>query len=186
MKAGLILFLLIIGGIIFFALKMNVAKIRLKDGNLTIYNKKCKKEIFVKVLSKETDMVDEIDIKRYILKLSNGDEIVYEIINLPATRAFNKSYEEILEKIFNMKLSKKFSTDGFVLFKGDFDIALFYKADSELILLYPANNLENILLACYKDNRPQELKKDIEKIRYHKSRWDISLIILDNIINKDI
>ncbi len=186
MKAGLIFFLLVVVLIVVFTMRLNIAKVSLKDNRLVFYNKKCKNAIDVNVIKKESDLVDELDIDRYYLKLPNGDEVIYEVVDLPPARAFDKPYIEILEGIFDMKFKKVFESDGFVLYRGDFDVALFYKAKNELVLIYPADNLKDVLIECFKNNKAVPLPKEVKKVPFKKSRWDIKLIILDNIINKDI
>ncbi|NPA64169.1 MAG: hypothetical protein GXO16_04260 [Epsilonproteobacteria bacterium] len=184
MKAGLLFFLVVVGVIVVLALLSDPARVELKDGKLRFFNKKCEYGVEVQIVKEERDSVAELWIERKILRLPNGDSIVYETASLPPKYAFEKPYDHIVEEIFSMKVRELFSTDGFVLYQGEFAVALFYKTRSDLVLLYPADDLKEALIACFTKGEKRPLQKFALPIR--KSRWDIKQIIFGELINKDI
>ena len=185
MKLGTIFFLVAVALLIYFILKSDPARVMLNEDGLKFYTKECEYVIPVEQKGKEREMVEEIEIERILLELPNDDLIYYETVSLPPKYAFDKPYEHIIEEIFKSRFKELFSKDGFVYYQGeDFDVALFYKTKHELVLIYPANDLRDVLMGCFVAGRQDGLKKF--GIEPKKSQWSPKLIIIDNIINKDI
>ncbi len=183
MKAGLIFLLLVVGVVIFLALYSNPTKIALQDGTLTIYNKKCRLQLPVKVLKKERDSVDMVTIERTLLEIE-GVRLFLEQDDLPAKYAFDKPYGDIVEKIFNSRFKEIFSGDGVVVFRGTFDVALFFKTRHNLVLLYPLNpKASSAIISCAKGQK-RDFK--LRQMPLEKTIWKPEFFILDGFINKDI
>ncbi len=183
MRPGLI-FLLIVAVVLFFVLRTNPVKAQLFDDLLTIGDKNCKVEIPIKLVKSWSDAVQEISIQRDLLELPNGDRVIFERVDLPPKEAFDKAYNEILETIFDMPVEEIFSKDGLIIYKGKFDVALFYKTRHELVLIYPADDLTQMVISCLTQNKKEGLQKfSIEPV---PSNWNVKQIILDGLINKDI
>lgn len=183
MKPGLI-FLFIVAVVLSFVLRTNPVKAQLFDNMLIIGDKSCKVEIPIKHLKRMRDAVQEISIQRDLLELPNGDSLIFERVDLPAKEAFDKAYNEIVETIFNMPVEEIFSQDGLIIYRGKFDVALFYKTRHELVLIYPADDLTQMIISCL----TQQKKEGLEKFSKEPvpSRWSVKQIILDGLINKDI
>jgi len=183
MKPGII-FLLIVALVLFFVLRTDPFKAQLFDNMLIIGNKSCKVEIPVKELKEWSDAVQEISIVRHLLELPNGDKVIFEQVDLPPKETFDKAYNEIVETIFEMPAEEIFSKDGVVIYRGKFDVALFYKTRHELVLIYPADDLIQMIISC----ATQEKKEGLQKFSKEPlpSKWSVKQIILDGLINKDI
>ena len=184
MKPGTIFFLIIIALLVFLLMRSDSVKLFLKNDLLSFSYKKCTYSIPVKIKDIQSDTIDALYIQRKRFELPNGDEIFYESVDLPAKYAFDKPYQDVLEEIFNFKVQEVYETDGFILFKGEFDIALFYRSRHNMVLLYPANDLSEALIACFTDGEKEGLKK--YQIPLVPSKWNVKQIILDGLINKDI
>jgi len=184
MRIGTLVFLAILGILVFFFLRSDPAKVILKDNVLRFFTKSCDYQIPVKVVAKKRDMIESLSIERTILELPNGDKVVYEVASLPPKYAFDKNYEDILEEIFKTRVKESYYRDGFALYKGDFSIALFFKSRSDLILIYPADDLEEALIGCFEEGEQKGLIK--RSIPIQESHWSVKQIILDGLINKDI
>jgi len=186
MKAGLIFFIAVILAVIFFSFYEDPLKVKLNGDWLEFYNRKCKQTLPVKVLEKEKDLIDVIELERILLEF-RGIKFYLEIVDLPPKYAFDKPYGFIVEKIFKMKVKEVFSEKGVTIYKGDgFDIALFSKTNHDLVLLYPLPEaLTSAIISCTK-GEPKSLPNTLPQPKLIKSQWNMDLIILDNIINKDI
>lgn len=185
MKAGTLFFLLIVALVIYFVLRSDPAKVMLGDEGLKFYTKECAYIIPAKVVKRERDRLDEISIERILVQLPNDDLIYYETASLPPKYAFDRPYDYLVEELFKSRFKELFSRDGFIYYQGEeFDVALFYKSKHDLVLIYPANDLRDALMACFVEGKQEGLKKF--GIEPKKSRWSPKLIIIDNIINKDI
>jgi hypothetical protein len=185
MKLGAMFFAGVVALLIYIILKSDPARVMLGGDGLKFYTKECEYVISVEQKAKEREMVEEVGIERILLELPNDDLIYYETISLPPKYSFDKPYEHIIEEIFKSRFKELFSKDGFVYYQGeDFDVALFYKTKHELVLIYPANDLRDALMDCFVEGRQERLKKF--GIEPKKSQWSPKLIIIDNIINKDI
>ncbi len=180
----MLIFLAILGTLFFFFLQSDPAKVILKDNILRFFTKSCDYQIPVNVISQKRDSIESLSIERKVLELLNGDKVIYEIVSLPAKYAFDKNYDDILEEIFNTRIEKIYYRDGFALYRGDFAIALFFKTKSDLILIYPADDLEEALIGCFENGEQKGLVK--RSIPLQESQWSIKQIILDGLINKDI
>ncbi|MRJ03367.1 MAG: hypothetical protein GXO19_05460 [Epsilonproteobacteria bacterium] len=184
MKVAILFIALVVALFLFSIWKSNPAHINLKDGNIILKTRYCENRIPVKVAKREHEMVDEVEIERFLVELPNGDPIYYEIADLPPKDDFGKPYSDIVESLFGFRVREVFSHDGFVLYRGDFDIALFYKSRHDLILLYPADDLMEVFRACFQNGLQGELKK--YSIPPKPARWSVKQIILEGLIEKDI
>jgi len=186
MKVGIIFFIAVILAVLFFSFYEDPLKVRLNGDWLEFYNRKCKQTLPVKVLSKELDTVDMLSLQRYLLEL-RGAKIYLEEVDLPPKYTFDKTYDVIVSKIFGMKVKEAFDENGVIIYKGEkFDVAVFYKTQHDLVLLYPLPApLTSAIISCAK-GEPKSLPQTLPQPPLQKSEWKIELIILDNIINKDI
>jgi len=184
MRIGTLVFLAILGALLFFFLRSDPAKVILKDNILRFFTKSCDYQIPVKVISQKRDSIESLSIERKVLELPNGDKVVYETASLPSKYSFDKNYEDILEEIFKTRIKEIYYRDGFALYRGDFAIALFFKTKSDLVLIYPADDLEEALIGCFENGEQKGLVK--RSIPLQESHWSVKQIILDGLINKDI
>jgi hypothetical protein len=183
MKPGIV-FLLVVAIVLFFILRTDPFKVQLFDNMLIIGNKSCKVQIPVKPIEQSRDAVQEISIVRNVLELPNADRVILEQVDLPPKESFDKAYNEIVETIFDMPVEEIFSKDGVVIYRGKFDVALFYKTRHELVLLYPADDLTQMIISCATQKKKEGLRKFSKEPVM--SRWSVKQIILDGLINKDI
>jgi len=183
MKLGLIFVLIVIALMVILTLKSDPLKIELRNDRLAIYNKKCRMEIPVKIVDRKSDMVDMLQIEKLLLE-SDGVRFYLERDDLPAKYAFDKPYIDIVEKIFDTRFKELFSGDGVVVYRGDFDVALFYKTRHNLVLLYPLNpEASEAIIGCAKGEK-KELK--LRQMPLKESVWKPEFFIFDGFINKDI
>ncbi len=186
MKIGLLLFLALVALLVWFSLHSDPLLIKLEQGKLRLYTKKCAQEWPVRLLAKESDMVDALQIERDLVELPNGQKIYVEIDDLPPRYDFDRDYRLIVEKIFGQKFKEIFAKDGVVIYRSDFDVALFYKTSHDLVLLYPLDsNLARVIIECAKGHKVS-LPKEYEQPPLKKSRWRVEFFILDGFVNKDI
>ena len=181
MKIGLLFILLVL--LAFFLFGKDATKIALEGDTLKIYSKKCSVQIKVSVEQKNSDMVDEVQIDRLFLRLPNEQSIVLERINLDPKHDFGVPYNELLSSLFQTKAKEVFVKNGMRIFKLDsFYVAVFDKSKDDLVLLYP---LDSEMAQALQECRSIDWKKvQIPPVRL--SKWDIKLIILDGLIEKDI
>ncbi len=185
-KIGLIFFIAVVALLIYLSIRTNPMRVQFKNDTLRIYTKECSRSWPVKVLQKENDMVDLLQIERYLVELPNGQKIYVELDDLPPKYALDRDYREIVEKIFGQKFKERFSQDGVVIYHGDFDVALFYKTIHELVMLYPLDEtLVDVLIACAKGEE-KELPSHFKELPLIKSRWKPEFFILNGFINKNI
>ncbi|MRI58033.1 MAG: hypothetical protein C6H99_00830 [Epsilonproteobacteria bacterium] len=183
MKIGLVFVLIVLGVVLFLTLRSDPLKVELRHQSLLIYNKKCQIQIPVKVVEKKSDMVDMLQIQKILLE-SHGVRFFLEKDDLPAKYAFDKPYIDIVEKIFDRKFQEIFSGDGVIVYRGDFDVVLFYKTRHELVMLYPLNpQASEAIMACAKGEK-REIK--LRQMPLVESVWKPEFFILDGFINKDI
>ncbi len=186
MKVGLLFFLVVVALLIWLSLHTEPLMVKLEKNRLLLYTKKCRQEWPVKVLKKESDMVDSLQIERVLVKLPNGQKIYVEMDDLPPKYAFDRDYRLIVEKIFGQRFKEIFSKDGVVIYRSDFDVALFYKTTHDLVLLYPLdNNLTQVVIECAKGH-VVPLPNEYEHLPLKKSEWKVEFFILDGFVNKDI
>ena len=186
MKIGLLFFLVVVALLVWLSLRSDPLMVKLQKDRLLLYTKKCRQEWPVKVLKKESDMVDSLQIERVLVELPNGQRIYVEMDDLPAKYTFDRDYRLIVEKIFGQKFEEIFSKDGVVIYRSDFDVALFYKTSHDLVLLYPLDrNLTQVIIECAK-GREISLPKKYEQLPLKKSGWKVEFFILDGFVNKDI
>ena len=181
MKMGLLFVLIVLMVFIFFG--RDATKIALEGNLLKIYSKKCSIKIDVAIEEKSSDLVDEVQIDRLFLRLPNKQSIVLERINLDPKHDFGMPYNELLTSLFQKKAKEIFAKNGMRVFWLDsFYVALFDKTKDDLVLLYPLDKeIVQALQGC----------RSIDWSRVHippllLSKWDIKLIILDGLIEKDI
>ncbi len=187
MKIGLLFVLIVFILLGIWLIKYsNPLLIKLQGNKLMLYNKKCQQQWSIKVVHKESDMLDALQIERKLVVLPNGQRLYVELDDLPPKYDFDKEYREIIEKIFNHSFEEFFSSDGIIIFKGGFDVALFYKTSHDLVLLYPLDeSLSQVLMACAKGKK-LPLPKEYKQLPLQKSGWKMEFFILDGFINKDI
>ncbi len=183
MKSALLIFAILVAVLIFLGLKTDIAHVKLEGDSLVFYDKKCKKILPVKRVESFVDQVDVINIDRILLEL--GDHrFYYERVSLPPKNDFGMPYGEIIEGIFGFKRSENiFESDGAVIYRGDFDVALFYDRGGDLTLIYPLNDrLIKSITGCF--GKTINVAKDTDTLK--KSDWNVKLIILGNMVTKDI
>ncbi len=186
MKIGLLFFLAVVALLVWLSLRSDPLMVKLQKDRLLLYTKKCRQEWPVRVLKKESDMVDLLQIERVLVELPNGQKIYVEMDDLPAKYTFNQDYHLIVEKIFGQKFKEIFSKDGVVIYHSDFNVALFYKTIHNVVLLYPLdNNLTQIIIECAKGRRVA-LPTKYEQLPLKKSKWKVEFFILDEFVNKNI
>ncbi|MRI84152.1 MAG: hypothetical protein C6I00_07000 [Nitratiruptor sp.] len=185
MKLGMVLFIGVLLLLAYAIWRSDPAFVALEDGKLRFGKRGCALAFEVEVVAREREVVDELTIQRWLIRLSNGDSLYYEEVDLPPKEAFGWSYRAIVEGLFGFRVEEVASGDGFVIYRGDFAIALFYKSRHNLILLYPADDLMEALLACLQrgEQKPLLERKGIVP---RKGRWKIEWIILDGLIEKNI
>ncbi len=186
MKVGLLFFLAVVALLVWLSLHSEPLMAKLQKDRLLLYTKKCRQEWPVRVLAKESDMVDSLQIERDLVELPNGQKIYVEMDDLPPKYAFDRDYRLIVEKIFGQKFKEIFSKDGVVIYHSDFDVALFYKTTHDLVLFYPLDgNLTQVIIECAKGHKVS-LPKEYKQLPLKKSEWKVEFFILDGFVNKDI
>ena len=187
MKIGLLFVLIVFILLGIWLIKYsNPLLIKLQDDRLMLYNKECHKQWSIKVVHKESDMLDALQIERKLIVLPNGQRLYIEFDDLPAKYDFDRDYLEIVEKIFEQDFKEIFSSDGVVIYRDGFDVALFYKTSHNLVLLYPLDeNLSRVIIACAKGKK-LPLPKEYKQFPLRKSKWKMEFFILDGFINKNI
>ena len=181
MKWGFVVLIVLV--LLFVLWRTDALQIRLLDRGVEIFDKRCKLTIPAERLDTSRDMVDEVRIVRTRLRLANGQEIVYESADLDPKHDFGMPYDELVSKLFGCKarvLSKK---EGALFVEcGDIVVGVFYKSAHDLVLLYPlAPATVRMIEKCRYDAAmlPQGL-------RVRLAKWDVGLIILDGLIEKNI
>ncbi len=186
MKVGLLFFLAVVVLLVWLSLHTQPLMVKLEKNRLVLYTKKCHQEWPVKVLKKESDMVDALQIERDLVELLNGQKIYVEMDDLPPKYAFDRDYRLIVEKIFGQRFKEIFAKDGVVIYRSDFDVALFYKTAHDLVLLYPLNNnLTQVVIECAKGHIVP-LPNEYKQLPLKKSEWKVEFFILDGFVTKDI
>ncbi len=181
MKIGLLFVLIVFVAFLIFG--RDAMKIALEGNSLKIYSKKCSVKIDVALEEEKSDVVDEVQIDRLFLRLPNRQSIVLERINLDPKHDFGMPYNELLSSLFQKKAQEIFAKNGMSIFQLDsFYVALFDKTKDDLVLLYP---LDHEIVQALQECRSINWKK-VQIPPVTLSKWDIKLIIMDGLIEKDI